>query len=72
MVCAKVLNSYKSHLKGLQEFRLNDSFDLDHQWTDEDLKKKTVNCGAEHTERRNFARDSGGAPGSCFEFAVPM
>ena len=37
MVNADTLERYKSHLKGLQEFRLNGSFDLDHQWTDEDL-----------------------------------
>lgn len=37
MLNADTLERYKSHLKGLQEFRLNGSFDLDHQWTDEDL-----------------------------------
>ena len=54
MVCAKVLNSYKSHLKGLQEFRLNDSFDLDRQWTDEDLYAITPRDVSRYLKKRAY------------------
>ena len=37
MVSANTLKTYKTHLKRLQEFRLNESFDLDHEWSDEEL-----------------------------------